>query len=88
MRQKIFLSEFLVLSSVLLCGILAAIISEVFIAGAILCFVIGGVMLMSFSCPKCGDLVMYQEKKAFGGRFKAFSPWPPKNCSHCGKSFE
>jgi hypothetical protein len=84
-RRKAFGIQLMCGLSFAIFGVLAAAYSKVFIVGLLFSGVIAGLALMGLSCPHCGFPALFQEQKAFGMRFKAFSPWPPKKCRNCGR---
>jgi len=84
MKRKVLRILLLGFFSATVFGFLAVLFSEAFSLGIFVSIGVAGALLMGVACPKCGSPVLLREQVAFGSRFKAFSPWPPKDCSHCG----
>ena len=82
-HRRALLTNIATVSSVVLFGALAANISGGFAVGIMFSGVIGGIALMSISCPKCGHSVMFREHEAFGSKIHAFSAFPPAACQNC-----
>jgi hypothetical protein len=70
----------------LLGAVLHEAISPVFGITPIVAAIAGAVYLMSLSCKKCGQTLLYREGCAFGRRVKAWWPTLPKACPACGQS--
>ena len=87
-RKVVRILVFFVFGSTILLT-LGVLYSELFVIGILFLGAAAGIALMGLACPTCGYSILFQEQKAFGLRFKAFSPWPlPKTCKHCGKAFD